>query len=158
MKRLKFIAIPLVALSLAACDTGAGPKQSIGTLGGAAIGGLAGSQIGGGSGRLWATGAGVLLGALAGSAIGKSLDRADRTYMQQTTTSSLENGRSGVPATWRNPDSGNSGTVVPQPAYQSSNGQYCREYQQTVVVGGQTQKAYGTACRQQDGTWKIISD
>jgi surface antigen len=39
--------------------------------------------------------------------------------------------------------------------YQTSAGQYCREYQQTIVVGGQSQSAYGTACRQPDGSWKI---
>jgi hypothetical protein len=32
----------------------------------------------------------------------------------------------------------------------------CREFQQTITVGGQTQEAYGTACRQSDGSWKIV--
>ena len=32
----------------------------------------------------------------------------------------------------------------------------CREFQQTIMIGGQPQQAYGTACRQQDGTWKIV--
>jgi surface antigen len=39
---------------------------------------------------------------------------------------------------------------------QNNNGQYCREYRQTVKVGGKTQEGYGTACRQPDGTWKIV--
>ena len=45
---------------------------------------------------------------------------------------------------------------MPVETYQTSSGQYCREYLQTVVIGGQQQQAYGTACRQPDGSWKII--
>ena len=36
------------------------------------------------------------------------------------------------------------------------NGTYCREYQQMVIVGGQRQNSYGTACQQPDGDWKIL--
>jgi surface antigen len=36
-------------------------------------------------------------------------------------------------------------------------GAYCREFQQTVTIGGKTESAYGTACRQPDGTWKVVS-
>lgn len=36
------------------------------------------------------------------------------------------------------------------------NGTYCREYQQTVTVGGRLQDSYGTACQQPDGSWKIL--
>lgn len=34
---------------------------------------------------------------------------------------------------------------------------YCREYTQSFTVGGKTQNGYGTACREPDGSWKIIS-
>ena len=157
MKLIHILAAGSLMVSVAACEPGAGPKQQIGTLGGAALGGLAGSQIGGGTGKLVAVGAGVLLGSIIGSEIGRSLDRADRLYMQQTTNSALENGRSNQAQSWSNPDSGHYGTVTPQPAYQNDIGQYCREYQQTVTIGGQTEQAYGTACRQPDGSWKIVS-
>lgn len=159
MKLVKGIAIGAVALALAACDQqggfgGGGTKQTIGTVGGAVAGGLAGQAIGGGTGRLWATGAGVLLGALIGSEIGKSLDRADQAYMGQTTYNALETGRSGQAVQWRNPDSGHYGSVTPQSAYQSGN-VTCREYTQTINVGGRSEQAYGTACRQPDGSWQI---
>ena len=32
----------------------------------------------------------------------------------------------------------------------------CREFQQTIVVNGEQQQGYGKACRQPDGTWKIV--
>jgi len=152
----KIALVGVLAIGLAACE-GTGPKEGGGALIGAGLGGLAGSQIGSGSGKLAATGAGVLLGALLGSQAGKSLDRADRLYAERSTHSALETGRSGQPVAWSNPDSGHSGTIIPQPAYQNTTGQYCREYQQTVNVGGQQQQAYGTACRQPDGTWKVVN-
>lgn len=162
MNITRFAIAGVLAASLAGCAQngyggyggygGAGPKQTIGTLGGAVAGGLAGSQFGGGSGQLWATGAGVLLGALAGSSIGKSLDRADQQYLSQASYRSFE---TGAPVQWKNPDSGNYGYVEPGRSYQARNGGYCREYNQTVYIGGQAQKAYGTACRQSDGSWQI---
>ena len=52
------------------------------------------------------------------------------------------------------------GTVQPIPAaptYQAPVSQTCREYQTTVMVDGQAQPSYGTACLQPDGTWRIIN-
>ena len=141
---------------LFACVNGTGPKQTVGALGGAALGGLAGAQIGAGTGKLAATGAGVFLGGLLGSEVGKSLDRADRIYMARTTQSTLEYRPSGTRAAWRNPDTGHYGTVEPMRTYRTSSGRYCREFYQTVEVGGRIQEAYGTACRQPDGTWQIV--
>jgi hypothetical protein len=42
------------------------------------------------------------------------------------------------------------------PSYQNDNGQYCREYQALVYVGGQRQNGYGTACYMPDGSWKVV--
>jgi len=156
----RFIAVftaGALVLGLAACEgNNYGDKQKVGAVLGGVAGGLLGSKIGGGSGRLAATAGGAVLGVLLGSEIGKSLDRADRIYASRTTQGALESNRSGVTSTWSNPDSGHSGTVTPQPAYQTSSGDYCREYQQQITVGGRTETAYGTACRQPDGSWKIV--
>jgi hypothetical protein len=66
----------------------------------------------------------------------------------------LENTRSGTVTEWQNPDGANA-TIVPQPAFQTAGGQICREFQQTVTIAGRPQQAYGTACRQPDGSWKL---
>jgi len=34
---------------------------------------------------------------------------------------------------------------------------YCREYTRKIVIEGQTQTAYGTACMQADGSWRLIN-
>lgn len=141
---------------LAACANDSGPKQNVGTVLGGVGGAVAGSAFGKGSGQLVGVAAGTLIGALLGSEVGKSLDKADRTYMDRANQRALETTPSGTQVSWRNPDSGNAGTIVPQPAYQAASGEYCREFQQTIQVGGETKQGYGTACRQPDGSWKIM--
>lgn len=138
-------------LSLGACT-----KEETGTLLGAIGGAVIGDALGGrGTGKVIAVAAGTMAGAYIGREIGKSLDKADRAAMQERTQYSLESTQSGTTSTWANPDSGNSGTITPQPSYANKTDEHCREYQQTVTVGGKTETAYGTACRQPDGTWKI---
>ena len=64
--------------------------------------------------------------------------------------------------TWQEPGvSGTSTVPVPggptvAPVGPSGNSAECREFQQTITIAGQTHKAFGTACRQADGTWKIV--
>ena len=81
----------------------------------------------------------------------------DKEIAAQTAQRAFETNRTGQASTWKNPDSGNSGSITPTKTYQSAGGQYCREYQQTITVGGEKHQAYGTACRQPDGSWKIQS-
>ena len=147
--------IAALAVGLAACQTGGGQKQSAGTLIGAGLGALAGSQIGSGRGQLVAVALGALGGAVLGNSVGQSLDRADQAFARQA-DNQAQTAPLGEPVTWRNPDSGNYGVVVAtREGVNNANGQYCREYQKSVTVAGQTEEAYGIACRQPDGSWKI---
>lgn len=130
-------------------------KQQIGTGVGAIAGGLAGSQFGKGHGQLVGTGVGVLLGALVGSSVGASLDKADIAYAQQAQQRAYS-APIGQTISWNNPQSGNSGTYTPLRDGRTSSGAYCREYQQTIYVGGQQQTATGQACQNPDGSWRIV--
>ncbi len=105
----RFAVVFAAALSLAACASDQGDKQTLGTLIGAGLGGLAGSQVGSGTGQLVAVGAGVLLGGLLGNEIGKSLDKADQAYAERNAQETLEYQQTGATSSWVNPDSGNSG-------------------------------------------------
>lgn len=155
----KLVAASVAFLMITACTdqygNGPGTKQTVGTLLGAAGGAALGSNIGKGKGQIVGIAAGTLLGAAVGSGIGASLDRADKMYYNQTYTRTLETVPSGQTVAWQNPDSGNSGSFTPTRTYQN-NGQYCREFTQTIRVGGQQQQGYGVACRQPDGTWQIV--
>lgn len=33
---------------------------------------------------------------------------------------------------------------------------YCREFTKEVLIGGQVQQSYGTACMQPDGSWQVV--
>ncbi len=143
------------ALILAACSD-AGQKQTAGTVIGGVAGAVLGSQVGSGSGRLIATAIGTLAGAMIGSEIGKSLDRADQLAMAQA-EQKAHTATVGEKIVWNNPDSGNSGSVTPiRDGRNAQSNAYCREYQTTVVIDGREQSAYGTACQQPDGSWKVI--
>jgi surface antigen len=155
MKTPKLAVAALMALSLGACDT-YGQKETGGTLLGAGLGGLLGSQFGHGSGKLAMTALGVVGGGLLGNSIGRSLDRADQAYYQRASQQAVA-APIGETVTWNNPQSGNYGSVTPtREGYQTSTGAYCREYQQEIVVGGQRKEGYGQACRQPDGSWKVV--
>lgn len=132
------------------------PKQTGGAIAGGVGGALLGSLFGGGSGRLVAVAAGTLLGAWVGSEVGKSLDKADRAAIdraeRRATTSPMNE-----TITWNNPDSGNRGTVTPVREGKDPKGRYCREFRQTIEVNGKLEEGYGTACRQEDGAWQIMT-
>ncbi len=132
------------------CTTQPTQEQSGMVIGGL-LGGVLGSQVGQGSGRTVATVIGTMAGAFVGGGVGRSMDDRDRMH----TALALENVHTGVPSTWRNPDTGNRYTVVPTRTYETQQGP-CREYTVDATVGGKADKVHGTACRQPDGSWQMM--
>ena len=127
---------------------------------GAALGALTGTALAYGlakdSGKkdLWLI-AGAAAGGLAGNAIGAQLDERDKLLLGQTFQNTMESAPNNQVGGWSNPNTGNSGTVTPTQTMISANNQPCREFQTTVNIGGELTQAYGTACRNADGSWKI---
>lgn len=62
----------------------------------------------------------------------------------------------GQPIYWS--DGGANGQVVALREGRTGDGGYCREFQQTVMIGGRAEDAYGTACRMPDGAWQVVND
>lgn len=122
--------------------------------GGAVLGGVAGaaagSTIGRGSGQAAAIILGALLGSVAGANIGRHMDEQDRVRAAQV----FETYPTGSPGSWRNPD-GIDYTVTPTRTYETAQGP-CREFTMRAIIGGRPDTVYGTACRQPDGTWKVV--
>ncbi len=151
--------IPIIfvaAFGLSACANNAGQKQTVGTLLGGGLGALAGSQIGSGSGQLAAVAIGTLLGAYAGSEVGKSLDKADQAHAENA-YKQAQTAQLGQTVSWNNPQSGHAGTVTAiRDGNQAQTGAYCREFKTAVTIDGQTEEAFGSACQQPDGSWKIV--
>lgn len=144
------------AVSLTACQqVQNNPKQTAGTVLGGVGGAVVGSQFGKGTGKIAATAAGTLLGAFLGSEVGASLDRADRLEAEKAHQTAMSSPM-GEQIRWNNPESGHSGTVTPVKDGRTDSGRYCREYRTTVQIDGREEVAYGQACQQPDGTWKVV--
>ncbi|MCA3244640.1 MAG: glycine zipper 2TM domain-containing protein [Alphaproteobacteria bacterium] len=150
----------LMMPALSACtQTGNGggiDSNAVGTVLGGVAGGFLGSQFGEGSGKVVASVAGAMLGAWAGSKIVQGMNAQDRGYYESASTRAAT-APVGQQITWYNPQTGNQGTITPTREGRTGDGAACREYQQTVTIGGKTERAYGTACKQADGSWKIIN-
>jgi surface antigen len=158
MKLLRLVTVAVLATAMATACAAGREREQIGGLIGAGIGALAGSQIGSGRGTLAAVAVGTLAGAWAGSAIGRRLDERDRLLASQAIEQSFES-PVGQTIRWNNPDSGHFGTVATtRDGTDVTTGAYCREYEQTIVVDGQQEMAYGSACRMPDGTWRIVQE
>ena len=80
------------------------------------------------------------------------MDDTDRLKAAQA----LETSPTGVASQWRNPDTGYEYVVTPTRTVQTAQGP-CREYTMDGVIGGRSEKVYGTACRQPDGSWRVVN-
>ncbi len=144
----------LVLAGSGCADLSQNPKTALGAAGGAAAGGLIGAAA---SGSPAAIAGGVILGGLAGGAVGNMLDQRDRQLASRAAQQALEAAPVGTAVPWTNPDTGHTGAITPVRTYQVADGGYCREYQQVVTINGQQQRSFGTACRQPDGSWKVVN-
>lgn len=155
MRISKMMTMVLATVLLAGCVTEGNNKRLVGSLLGAGLGGYAGSNIGSGKGQLAAVAVGALLGGVVGNGIGESLDNMDKLYADRA-ISQASTAPVGQTIAWNNPQSGHTGTVTAvRDGTNTRTGAYCREYQTTVDIGGRSERAYGTSCRQPDGSWQI---
>ncbi len=156
MKLFKNVMLVVTLVIMSACATSQyGQKQTVGGLAGAALGGLLGAQFGGGKGQLASTAVGVLLGGLMGSEVGRSMDDTDRMKADQANINA-RTAPLGQVINWNNSQNNHTGTITPVRDGYSDTGNYCREFHQTVSISGKKEEAYGIACRQPDGTWRIV--
>jgi surface antigen len=133
--------------------TGRCNREILGAILGGAAGGYAGSQIGSGSGKLAATAAGAVIGLIVGGSIGQSMDKLDHACIGQV----LEQAETGRKVKWVDPDSRKQFNVTPTRTFKTDSNRFCREYISEVAVSGRTEKVHGTACRNLDGSWQLVS-
>jgi surface antigen len=141
-----------IALGAAGCSQTTGPNEAGGTVLGAVAGGLIGSRFGGGAGKVAAVMAGTMIGGFLGNQVGKSLDNEAQARAAEAQAAAVASGRR---SEWRG-ESGSYGYVEPGPAYTDANGT-CRTYTHTIYIDGRPRNGTGTACRNPDGTWQIVS-
>lgn len=155
MKKILSTIVAFIAiLGLSGCNsTGGVSKQGVGAATGAVLGGIAGSTVGHGNGKTAATIGGSLIGGFLGGSIGKSMDQVDQLKMNQA----LESNKTNQSSAWSNPDNHNNYSVTPTRTFTGPNGEPCRDFTTTAKVSGQPQTIYGTACRDGNGKWRIVS-
>lgn len=145
------VTVATLCLTLAGCAA-QGPREETGMVIGGLLGGLLGAQAGDHHLRPVAIVAGTIIGASIGGSIGSYMDETDRLRAGQT----LETVRTGISSAWRNPDTGVQYQLTPTSTYETTQGP-CREYTMNALIGGRHEQVYGTACRQADGSWRIIN-
>ena len=142
-------------------STGCVTREETGSLLGAAVGGIVGNQVGDGQGRAIVTAAGAVIGAIAGGAIGAHLDQAALQAQSQATVRALSTAQvGGEPVVWNAPPRSRtpaSGTIrITREGRETSTGNRCREYRQTVRIGDETKELIGKACLTATGAWRAI--
>ncbi len=147
MRRSIIPIIITLGLILGGCNHQLNKGQSgagIGAAGGAIIGQAIGSST-------EATLIGLAVGATLGYIVGNEMDKADRSQLNNV----YEQGASGRPTSWQNPDNGNNYSVTPEPAYYPTPESPCRRAEIIAVIDGKQEKTYSTACRNSDGQWEL---
>ncbi|MGB5708681.1 MAG: RT0821/Lpp0805 family surface protein [Arenicellales bacterium] len=160
MKRSSIILLLLLSVSLvmSGCTTTPSKQQT-----GAGVGAVLGAALGYGLGqghrnKDLAIALGALFGAVAGDYVGAQMDERDRLMAAQNLQYSLELTPDGTTSAWQNPNTGHSGHSYPTRTMITDDGTPCREFTSNIMVGGEQHRAYGTACRQADGSWKIVNN
>ncbi len=136
------------------CSQTKGNNGTTGALLGGVTGALAANHLGKGSGRVAATMLGAFIGTVVGSEIGEYMDELDQKNAEHAFNEATH-APIGKVIEWRNPQSGHYGHVKSLREGQASSGEYCREFQSQVTIGGKIKDAYGTACQRPDGSWEI---
>ena len=145
MNKMFLSAILLFSILTSSCATKGQTGAGVGAIGGA----LAGQAIGHST---EATLIGAAVGTMLGYMVGNEMDKYDREQLNHA----YERGTSGRTTAWRNPDTGNSYEVMPQPAYSHpQTHQVCRQAEIIAVIDGKTERTYSTACRDDAGRWQL---
>ncbi len=154
----KLLTLSLISiLALSSCrQDGTVDTSQVGQVVGAIAGAYAAKDIGGGEGNTLARIAGGILGAYLGQQATHALTGQDAYYADEAAQESFETTKNNAQTPWKNPQTGHYGVITPTQTYKKAES-YCRDFTQTIHIDGKSQDATGTACRQPDGTWKIIA-
>jgi surface antigen len=115
------------------------------------VGSFAGGASAGRNAGIAAIGTGLV-----GGPMGASLDPSDRRLALEAEYQALEYTLAGKPVSWTGTNGGVAGEVVAYQPYRVGS-QDCRQYMHTVNVEGRSQTLRGAACRNEDGSWSLLT-
>ena len=158
----KIVAVLTLAIFVAGCTKSQmdqvkqiTPMQLIGIAIGAGAGGIIGAQLGGGIGQSLMIASGVMAGGVVGYTAARQLERSDRKAHDTTASKAFAEAADGTTRYWSNPETGNSGIIMPTRSYHAGDGSYCRDYRTTVAVEDGFIRGRGIGCQEATGTWQI---
>ena len=85
-----------------------------------------------------------------------ALSDADLALADAAVQLALESGLQGEHFSWTNPSTGHEGEVWVTRTYRIAGGGWCREYRESIRVGGRTDAYSDRACRRGDSVWVIV--
>lgn len=91
-----------------------------------------------------------------GGGLKAQLTAADREMNRKCIDKTLGAAPTGKTWSWKNPKTGNGGTVTPTSLRRREGTAVCRTFDETVTLrNGRSDKISGRACRNHDGSWSI---
>ncbi len=146
-RRAATAGILITLVGLMACAELPGSKRTQGAVAGGAGGAVIGGATKGTTGAL----VGGLIGAGLGYLIGWGWEEYDARQLNDT----LETNPEGQASTWTNPNTGKAYTATPV-ATKTQGAQPCRDVRIEPAEGGR-EPVVATACREQDGSWRLVN-
>ncbi len=142
-----FVFLGSILVLLPACSN----KERTGAVVGSVVGAVIGSRFGKGHGRLGFSLAGSLLGSHIGGSVGRQMDTED----YHRTRDALEHSRTGHVTRWHNRRTNRYYAYTPRRTYYDDEIP-CREFVMETYYRGRIEEVIGTACRQPDGSWRML--
>ncbi len=93
----------------------------------------------------------------ADSKLGYIVQSGMNSYDRQQLNHVFDCAVSSQAAAWINAGAGSQFRIIPQPKYNTPDGQQCRkaEIAYTTLLDNKTRKVYSTGCLEQDGSWQL---
>lgn len=146
-RRIVTASMLIILAALVACSELPGSKRTQGAVAGGAGGAVIGGATKGTTGAL----VGGLIGAGLGYLAGWGWEEYDARQLNDT----LETTPEGQTTSWTNPDTGKAYQATPV-ATKTQGAQPCRDVRIQPVEGGQG-PVTATACRESDGSWRLVN-
>ena len=91
-----------------------------------------------------------------GTGLKAQLTPGDLEMNRKCINKTLNEAPTGKTWSWKNPKTGNGGTVTPTTARKREGAEVCRDFNETVTLkDGRSEQINGHACKKPDGSWSI---
>ena len=131
-------------------------NKLLGQIIGSVTGAYLGSKIGSGVGKDISMVLGTAVGLVIGGKIADALDKDDEEDFSRKIQESLESNPDNVSSQWSSKKNETTNAeILPTSSYEIDN-QTCRDFKKTVSKDGKIIEEESTACRDEEGNWKII--